>query len=143
MKGMHNSQQSNSQQPSLQLVLGQQQAQPQGNMFKKMIMKMAMQKLFQSESQSSSPFGNMESAQSKNMEQMFSRGGKFNVDLMQLLAQNSRQRRATDDLYDLGDRLTEKLKMEQAKWQAELGNMSCILQECDMIDRNLDIDIES
>merc|ERR1711881_639880 len=77
----------------------------------------AMNKLFQSESQGSSPFGNMESAQSKKMEQMFSGGGKFNLDLMQLLAQNSRQRRATDDLYDLGDRLTEKLKMEQAKWQ--------------------------
>merc|ERR1712001_118702 len=105
----------NHQQPSLQLVLGQQQAQPQDNMFKQMIMKMAMKKLFQSDSQASSPFGNMESAQSKNMEQMFSRGGKFNLDLMQLLAQNSRQRRATDDLYDLGDRLTEKLKMEQAK----------------------------
>merc|ERR1719458_414841 len=143
MKAMNNNQQSSSQQPSLQLVLGQQQAQPQENMFQKMIMKMAMKKLFQSESQASSPFGNMESAQSKKMEQMFSGGGKFNLDLMQLLAQNSRQRRATDDLYDLGDRLTEKLKMEQAKWQAELGNMSCILQECDMIDRNLDIDIES
>merc|ERR1719510_1802043 len=140
---MNNNQQSNSQQPSLQLVLGQQQAQPQENMFQKMIMKMAMKKLFQSESQGSSPFGNMESAQSKNMEQMFSGGGKFNLDLMKLLAQNSRQRRATDDLYDLGDRLTEKLKMEQAKWQGELGNMSCILQECDMIDRNLDITIDN
>merc|ERR1711981_531110 len=61
MKAMNNNQQSNSQQPSLQLVLGQQQAQPQ----QKMIMKMAMKKLFQSESQGSSPFGNMESAQSK------------------------------------------------------------------------------
>merc|ERR1712080_682470 len=108
MKAMQNNKQSNSQQPSLQLVLGQQQAQPQENMFQKMIMKMAMKKLFQSESQASSPFGNMESAQSKKMEQMFSGGGKFNLDLMQLLAQNSRQRRATDDLYDLGDRLTEK-----------------------------------
>merc|ERR1712165_518505 len=121
MKAMDNHQQSNSQQPSLQLVLGQQQAQPQENMFQKMIMKMAMKKLFQSESHGSSPFGKMESAQSKKMEQMFSGGGKFNMDLMQLLAQNSRQRRASDDLYDLGDRLTEKLKMEQAKWQGELG----------------------
>jgi len=143
MKAMNNNQQSNSQQPSLQLVLGQQQAQPQENMFQKMIMKMAMKKLFQSESQGSSPFGNMESAQSKKMESMFGGSGKFNMDLMQLLAQNSRQRRATDDLYDLGDRLTEKLKMEQAKWQGELGNMSCILQECDMIDRNLDITIDN
>ena len=33
--------------------------------------------------------------------------------------------------------------MEQAKWQGELGNMSCILQECDMIDRNLDITIDN
>merc|ERR1711981_1102399 len=64
MKAMNNNQQSSSQQPSLQLVLGQQQAQPQENMFQKMIMKMAMKKLFQSESQGSSPFGNMESAQS-------------------------------------------------------------------------------
>merc|ERR1712020_635779 len=104
MKAMHNNKQSNSQQPALQLVLGQQQAQPQEDMFQKMIMKMALKKFFTSESQGSSPFGNMESAQSKQMEQMFGGNGKFNLDLMKLLAQNSRQRRATDDLYDLGDR---------------------------------------
>jgi len=144
MKAMSNQKQSNSQQPALQLVLGQQQAQPQEDMFQKMIMKMALKKFFHSESQGSSPFGNMESAQSKQMEQMFGGNGKFNLDLMKLLAQNSRQRRATDaDVYELGDRLTEKLKMEQAKWQAELGNMSCILQECDIVDRNLDLDVES
>lgn len=137
LKGMAHKQQQNSQ-PAIQLVLGQQQAQPQDDYFKKMIMKMAMKKLFNDESHAQSPFGNMGS------EQRRSGDGKFDFDLMQLLSKSSRQRRATDaEAYDLGDRLTEKLQMEQLKWQAQLGNLSCVLQECDILDKNEDLDLNS
>jgi hypothetical protein len=52
-----------------------------------------------------------------------------------------RKKRATDDLYDLGDRLTEKLQMEQVKFQAQLGNMSCVLEELNIIDKNQELTV--
>merc|ERR1712206_16560 len=88
--------------PAIQLVLGGQQQQVQQNdMFKKMI-----------NEDSSSPFGNMDSSSSD----------KF--DMLKMLTQHMRNKRATDDIFELGDRLTEKLKSEQQKMQAQFGNAS-------------------
>merc|ERR1712173_280978 len=99
------------QQPAVQLVLGGQQQQVQQNdMFKKMMMKMLNEA-------PSSPFGNMDSSSSD----------KF--DMLKMLTQHMRSKRATDDIFELGDRLTEKLKSEQQKMQAQFGNASCVLQE--------------
>merc|ERR1712018_764671 len=56
-------------------------------------------------------------------------------------AMNSRAKRATDDLFELGDRLTDKLKQETEEWQAKLGNASCVLKELDIIDQNENLDI--
>lgn len=90
------------QQPAVQLVLGGQQQQVQQNdMFKKMMMKMMLKKMFNEDS--SSPFGNMDSSSSD----------KF--DMLKMLTQHMRNKRATDDIFELGDRLTEKLKSEQQK----------------------------
>merc|ERR1711953_43054 len=53
-----------------------------------------------------------------------------------------RNKRATDaDLLDIGDKLVEKLKMEQEKMKMKYGNKTCMLQELNMIDseRNLDL----
>merc|ERR1711881_672205 len=36
---------------------------------------------------------------------------------------------SSSDIFELGDRLTEKLKSEQQKMQAQFGNASCVLQE--------------
>merc|ERR1712203_1088371 len=91
------------QQPALQLVLGGQQQQVQQNdMFKKMMMKMMLKKMFNEDSLS--PFGNMDSSSSD----------KFD---MLKMTQHMRNKRATDDIFELGDRLTEKLKSEQQKMQ--------------------------
>jgi len=118
------------QQPAVQLVLGGQQQQVQQNdMFKKMMMKMMLKKMFNEDS--SSPFGNMDSSSSD----------KF--DMLKMLTQHMRNKRATDDIFELGDRLTEKLKSEQQKMQAQFGNASCVLQELDIVDQNLEIDVNA
>merc|ERR1712165_117131 len=137
-------QQSSNQPQPIQLVLGQTQQQPQDNMFKKMMMKMMMKKMFgeqmaepQAESYNdykSSPFGNMGSRMNKD--------NKY--EMMEKLMKtfmNQRNKRATDDVFELGDRLTEKLKQETVKMQAKLGNASCVLQELGIIDQNQNLDI--
>merc|ERR1712117_784117 len=53
----------------------------------------------------------------------------------------NRNKRATDDLFELGDRLTDKLSQETEEWQAKLGNASCVLKELDIIDQNENLDI--
>merc|ERR1711863_94128 len=117
----------------IQLVLGQQQA-PQDMMFKKMMMKMMMKKMFKQEmdDDNDSPFGSMGATKYSGM------GGddsqyKFFEKMMKSM---NRNKRATDDLFELGDRLTEKLKEETVEMQAKLGNASCVLKELDIIDQN-------
>merc|ERR1711923_429804 len=117
-----------SQNAPIQLVLGQQQA-PQDNMMKKMFMKMMMKKMFQDKEADESPFGNMGSmkyGQEDNQDQY-----KFFQNMMKAM---NRNKRATDDLFELGDRLTDKLKQETEEWQAKLGNASCVLKELDIND---------
>ena len=58
MQGLHQTQSSSSNNPTLQLVLGgQQQAPAKGDIFKKMMMKMLMKKLFKEDNES--PFGSI------------------------------------------------------------------------------------
>merc|ERR1711945_84722 len=63
---------------------------------------------------------------------------KFFQNMMKAM---NRNKRATDDLFELGDRLTDKLKQETEEWQAKLGNASCVLKELDIIDQNENLDI--
>merc|ERR1712156_1048592 len=83
-------------------VLGGQQYQqqsPQDNMMKKMFMKMMMKKMFQDKESDESPFGNMGSmkyGQEDNQGQY-----KFFQNMMKAM---NRNKRATDDLFELGDR---------------------------------------
>merc|ERR1712064_165039 len=89
-----------SQASPIQLVLGQQQA-PQDNMMKKMFMK----KMIQDKEADESPFGNMGSmkyGQEDNQDQY-----KFFQNRMKTKNKN---KGADDDLFELGDRLTDKLK---------------------------------
>jgi len=129
----------------IQLVLGQTQQQPQDNMFKKMMMKMMMKKMFGEQetepetyssysSYKSSPFGNMGSTMNKN--------NKYEMmEQMMKTFMHQKHKRAADDVFELGDRLTEKLKAETAKMQAKLGNASCVLQELGIIDQNQNLDV--
>merc|ERR1711944_319432 len=129
----------------IQLVLGQTQQQPQDNMFKKMMMKMMMKKMFGEQetepetyssysSYKSSPFGNMGSTMNKN--------NKYEMmEQMMKTFMHQKHKRAADDVFELGDRLTEKLKAETATMQAKLGNASCVLQELGIIDQNQNLDV--
>merc|ERR1711994_627964 len=128
-------QQSNNQPQPIQLVLGQTQQQPQDNMFKKMMMKMMFgEQMSESSAETyndykSSPFGNMGSRMNKN--------NKYEMmEQMMKTFMTQRNKRATDDVFELGDRLTEKLKQETVKMQAKFGNASCVLQELGIIDQN-------
>merc|ERR1712209_350467 len=126
-----------SQNAPIQLVLGQQQA-PQDNMMKKMFMKMMMKKMFQDKDADESPFGNMGSMKYGQENQDNQDQYKFFQNMMKAM---NRNKRATDDLFELGDRLTDKLKQETEEWQAKLGNASCVLKELDIIDQNENLDI--
>merc|ERR1712018_80805 len=137
-------QQSNNQPQGIQLVLGQ-QPQPQDNMFKKMMMKMMMKKMFESQKSFGveqedemdfSPFGNMGTPYSSNQKNKYEM-----MEQMMKTFMHQKHKRAADDVFELGDRLTEKLKQETEKMQAKLGNCSCILQELGMVDASLNLDI--
>merc|ERR1712110_1040304 len=66
------------------------------------MMKMMLKKMFNEDS--SSPFGNMDSSSSD----------KF--DMLKMLTQHMRNKRATDDIFELGDRLTENSKSMSTPW---------------------------
>merc|ERR1712080_146255 len=120
-------QQSNNQPQGIQLVLGQ-QPQPQDNMFKKMMMKVMMKKMFESQKSFGveqedemdfSPFGNMGTPYSSNQKNKYEM-----MEQMMKTFMHQKHKRAADDVFELGDRLTEKLKQETEKMQAKLGNCS-------------------
>merc|ERR1712241_1527333 len=128
MSMMHKGQQQTAAAP-IQLVLGQQQA-PQDNMLKKMFSE-------HMDDDNESPFGSM-GASKYSMDSDDSTKFKFFEKMMKSM---NRNKRATDDLFELGDRLTEKLKAETVEMQGKLGNASCVLKELDIIDQNEDIDV--
>merc|ERR1712241_926972 len=43
-------------------------------------------------------------------------------------------KRAADDEFDLGSKLQEKLAMKKEDWEAQYGNITCMLRECDILD---------
>jgi len=45
-------------------------------------------------------------------------------------------------LYDLGDKLVEKLEMAQEAFEAKAGNISCYLQEFGYIDEDMNLDLQ-
>merc|ERR1719245_531755 len=114
----------------IQLVLGQQQA-PQDNMFKKMF----SQQMDDDNEDNEGPFGRMGAMKYGEKEPS---QYKFFEKMMKSM---NRNKRATDDLFELGDRLTEKLKEETVEMQAKLGNASCVLKELDIIDQNENLDV--
>lgn len=137
-------QQSNTQpQGGIQLILGQ-QAPAQDGMFKKMMMKMMMKKLFkvpegeqEDQMDFTSPFGNMGN-------RMMNKNNKYELmEQMMKTFMHQKHKRAADDVFELGDRLTEKLKQETVKMQAKLGNASCVMQELGIIDANQNLDINA
>jgi len=138
------SQQSNNQPQPIQLVLGQTQQQPQNDMFKKMMMKMMFKKMFAGSmpEQAAEPFNEYKTSPFGNMGSTMNKNNKYEMmEQMMKTFMTQRNKRATDDVFELGDRLTEKLKQETVKMQAKLGNASCVLQELGIIDQNQNLDI--
>merc|ERR1712117_701875 len=118
---------------------GSQQQAPQDNMMKKMFMKMMMKKMFHThdnEDDNESPFGNMGSKK-YGMDDDNSQYKLFE----NLMKSMNRNKRATDDLFELGDRLTEKLQQKTEEMKAKMGNASCVLKELDIIDQNVNLDV--
>merc|ERR1719382_497745 len=58
-----------------------------------------------------------------------------------LMKSMNRNKRAADDLFELGDRLTEKLQQKTEEMKAKMGNASCVLKELDIIDQNENLDV--
>merc|ERR1711997_1197554 len=108
----------------------QTQQQPQDNMFKKMMMKMMMKKMFSESESDAYPYSASEMSPFGNMKARMDKGNKYEMmEQMMKTFMNHKNKRAADDVFELGDRLTEKLKQETVKMQAKLGNASCVLQE--------------
>merc|ERR1712038_1053419 len=107
------------------------------------MMKMMMKKMFEGELEEPrvdyykmSPFGNMKARMDS--------GNKYEMmEQMMKTFMNRKNKRAADDVFELGDRLTEKLKQETVKMQAKLGNASRVLQELGIIDQNQDLDVSA
>merc|ERR1711937_921841 len=56
---------------------------------------------------------------------------------------HSRHSRAIASNLDLGDRLVEKLKGQQQEMEEKVGNLTCILQEVNVLDNNNEISVAS
>ena len=46
-------------------------------------------------------------------------------------------------MYELGDRLSEKLQLQKAEMNYKMGNMSCVLKELRMVDDDMELDLEA
>merc|ERR1712018_506466 len=61
--------------------------------------------------------------------------------MFELFKNQNRYKRDTD-LYDLGDKLVEKLEMAKDAFQAKAGNISCYLQEFNYIDDDMNLNLQ-
>lgn len=57
---------------------------------------------------------------------------------------NNRNRfKRQSDLYELGDRLSEKLMEQKEETMEKMGNWTCVLRELRMVDKNMELDLEA
>merc|ERR1712062_797623 len=56
---------------------------------------------------------------------------------MLFLSKNGNRFRRQSDLYELGDRLSEKLQLQKAEMNYKMGNMACVLKELRMVDEDM------
>jgi len=69
---------------------------------------------------------------------------------VELLFQTQKSQQSTrgrykrqSDLYELGDRLSEKLMVQREEMKEKMGNWSCIMQELKVVDENMELDLEN
>merc|ERR1739844_784110 len=61
--------------------------------------------------------------------------------MFEMFKNQNRYKRDTD-LYDLGDKLVEKMEMAKDAFQAKAGNISCYLQEFNYIDEDMNLNLQ-
>merc|ERR550532_2823291 len=47
------------------------------------------------------------------------------------------------DIFDLGDRLVEKLAEQKHQMEAKIGNMTCVMRELNVLDASNNIDVQA
>merc|ERR1712141_997528 len=68
----------------------------------------------------------------------------FNKNKRQANNANTRGRyKRQSDLYELGDRLSEKLMEQKEEMKMKMGNMTCVLKELKIVDENMELDLEN
>jgi len=135
MSRMHESKSNSA--PQIHVVPVQQQDSMMEKMMKMMMMKKMLKK-----------FGHHGDEDDHEMESMdkysmddddFSGFAKFFASMKE---SNKGRYRRDAALYDLGDKLVEKLEMAQEAFEAKAGNISCYLQEFGYIDEDMNLDLQ-
>lgn len=79
-------------------------------------------------------------SKNKNNRNRFSRAAGTNEDA-RIGAHHIMKRQS--DLYELGDRLSEKLMEQKEETMEKMGNWTCVLRELRMVDKNMELDLEA
>jgi hypothetical protein len=79
-------------------------------------------------------------SKNKNNRNRFSRAAGTNEDVR--IGPHHIMKRQSD-LYELGDRLSEKLMEQKEETMEKMGNWTCVLRELRMVDKNMELDLEA
>jgi len=137
-------------------MMPQHQDKDKGEMkFMKKMMQMMMLKKFMKKMKGKNPMGQYmpedDDDDDMDMEGGFFRNFAEDMDLEDFFntlldgmqdMKRARTKRATDsELLDLGDKLVEKLKMKQDEMKAKMSNMTCVLHEMKVVDKEMNLDL--
>ena len=85
----------------------------------------------------------MKSMMEYKMKQMDTPASSYRERMAELLSRNKRQADTAVTLpvsLDIGDRLADKVKDQQQQMQEKIGNMTCVLKECGILNDNNELD---
>ena len=87
----------------------------------------------------------MKSMMEYKMKQMDTPASSYRERMAELLSRNKRQADKDSAVtlpvsLDIGDRLADKVKDQQQQMQEKIGNMTCVLRECGILNENNELD---
>jgi len=83
----------------------------------------------------------MKSMMEYKMKQMDTPASSYRERMSELLSRNKRQANKDSVVsLDIGDRLADKVKAQQQQMQEKIGNMTCVLRECGILNDNNELD---
>merc|ERR1740128_482716 len=87
----------------------------------------------------------MKSMMEYKMKQMDTPASSYRERMSELLSRNKRQANKDSAVtlpvsLDIGDRLADKVKAQQQQMQEKIGNMTCVLRECGILNDNNELD---